>query len=80
MATTTADPQVKQSNWLRRWLLQDIENKPAGPHDPEGQHRPHSWWQVMCLTGVDYEVGSQCPDRLRRGWMSHLSRGFDALC
>nr|MBA3323405.1 APC family permease [Pyrinomonadaceae bacterium] len=54
MATTTADPQVKQSNWLRRWLLQDIENKPAGPHDPEGQHRPHSWWQVMCLTGVDY--------------------------
>ena len=54
MATTTADLKVKQSSWLRRWLLQDIERKPAGPHDREGQHEPHPWWKVMCLTGVDY--------------------------
>ncbi|PQV63462.1 Amino acid transporter [Abditibacterium utsteinense] len=31
---------------------------PAAPHEApyaqEGAHKPHSWWQVLCLTGVDY--------------------------
>ncbi|MGI8494918.1 MAG: hypothetical protein ACR2L1_06350, partial [Pyrinomonadaceae bacterium] len=36
-----------------RWLMQDVKEMEA-PHEPEGEHQQHSWWQVMCLTGVDY--------------------------
>jgi hypothetical protein len=41
------------SSWFKKWLykgLPEIE----GPHEPEGRHKQHSWWKVMCLTGVDY--------------------------
>jgi hypothetical protein len=37
----------KQRSKLNQWLLN--ENRPAGGH-----HQTHIWWQVMCLTGVDY--------------------------
>jgi hypothetical protein len=37
-----------------RWLLKDHPEEMAGPHEKEGRHPQHSWWQVMCLTGVDY--------------------------
>ena len=33
------------------WLLSDL-NVPEGAH-ADTEHK-HSWWQVMCLTGVDY--------------------------
>ncbi|ASW54483.1 APC family permease [Plantactinospora sp. KBS50] len=39
---------------VRRWLLQGLGPEHSGPHaapDPEHQRR---WWQVMCLTGLDY--------------------------
>jgi len=38
----------QRSRQLIHWLLQEDRNEKAG------QHHKHSWWQVMCLTGVDY--------------------------
>ncbi|WP_436536103.1 amino acid transporter [Actinoplanes sp. HUAS TT8] len=41
---------------VRGWMLKGLSDRAAqhdGPHaDP--QEKPHSWWKVMCLTGVDY--------------------------
>ena len=36
-----------------RWLLHDIV-QPVGPESAERTATGHSWWKVMCLTGVDY--------------------------
>ncbi|MET8064679.1 amino acid transporter [Micromonospora sp. NPDC005686] len=38
---------------LRRWLFAH-RVEPVGPEVGEHQTRSHPWWQVMCLTGVDY--------------------------
>ena len=29
-------------------------NQPVGPESAETRAPGHSWWKVMCLTGVDY--------------------------
>src|SRR6188768_1925476 len=42
-----------KKSWFQRWLYQGVEEI-EGPHEPEGRHHQHSWWKVMCLTGVDY--------------------------
>jgi hypothetical protein len=41
----------------RDWLLEDMAERAAqhpGPHAQSTGGRTHSWWRVMCLTGVDY--------------------------
>jgi hypothetical protein len=39
---------------LMDWLLEEDRRKKEGPYPKEQAHRKHPWWQVMCLTGVDY--------------------------
>jgi hypothetical protein len=41
-------------NQLINWLLEEDRREKEGPYRKEEPHRQHSWWQVMCLTGVDY--------------------------
>ncbi|WP_375469595.1 amino acid permease [uncultured Nostoc sp.] len=42
------------SKQLIRWLLQEDRRGKERPHRKQEIHRQHPWWQVMCLTGVDY--------------------------
>lgn len=40
---------------FKRWLLAGYVKEVEGPFEREKEHhRHHSWWKVMCLTGVDY--------------------------
>ncbi|HBB94998.1 MAG TPA: amino acid transporter [Blastocatellia bacterium] len=40
---------------FRRWLLEGYIKEMDGPFECEKEiHRHHSWYKVMCLTGVDY--------------------------
>ncbi|MEV6493208.1 amino acid transporter, partial [Actinoplanes sp. NPDC051633] len=38
---------------LSRWLLRH-QVQPVGPEAGEAHAKPHAWWKVMSLTGVDY--------------------------
>ncbi|MET4093538.1 amino acid transporter [Arthrobacter sp. UYCu712] len=55
-----ADPSAVRPprNTLKNWLLfglQDSRGSHQGPGGvPAAQEKKHPWWQVMCLTGVDY--------------------------
>jgi hypothetical protein len=44
-----------ESGRLRAWLLHGLPGKNnQGPHLEATPEKQHAWWQVMCLTGVDY--------------------------
>ncbi|MBH8575329.1 APC family permease [Nostocaceae cyanobacterium CENA369] len=42
------------SRRFMHWLLAENPQEKKGPYRKEETHRKHAWWQVMCLTGVDY--------------------------
>jgi hypothetical protein len=46
-------PAVKATRF-QRWLLEGYLPEVEGPYENVGKHTAHSWWKVMCLTGVDY--------------------------
>ena len=47
-------PSKAQTGRLKRWLLAEIVEDVPGPEAKEGRSEQHPWWQVVCLTGVDY--------------------------
>ena len=48
------NPPERRAGRLRSWLLEGQIVEPEGPQASEGQPHQHSWWKVVCLTGVDY--------------------------
>jgi hypothetical protein len=53
VAETTAVSK-RLADRLVRWLLEDVVEDVPGPEAKEGRSEQHPWWQVVCLTGVDY--------------------------
>ena len=47
------DPSKHPSSRVARWLLAQRVEEVRGPEAKETQEK-HPWWQVVCLTGVDY--------------------------
>src|SRR4051794_35605572 len=57
--TAVSEPVVRKPQPgpgpFKRWLLAGMVKEIEGPFEREREHhRHHSWWKVMCLTGVDY--------------------------
>lgn len=54
-AMASKRPSMAAASPFKRWLLQGYL-RPEGPHqdEHEAEQHAHTWWQVMCLTGVDY--------------------------
>jgi hypothetical protein len=53
-ARSNVPPRRPRGRFLS-WLLEGQPQQTEGPYEREGtHHHTHTWWQVMCLTGVDY--------------------------
>ena len=54
-ATENTRPKAANASPFKQWLLQGYLQT-EGPHEAEheAEKHAHPWWQVMCLTGVDY--------------------------
>ncbi|GAB1544034.1 APC family permease [Scytonema sp. NUACC21] len=50
----TIIPTQRLRRQFIHWLLEEDRQEKEGPYHREKPHRSHPWWQVMCLTGVDY--------------------------
>jgi hypothetical protein len=46
--------KVITNRGLRNWLMEGIQESGAPYASSKAVHHKHAWWQVMCLTGVDY--------------------------
>ena len=46
--------KIPPADRLKRWLLDEVVEDVPGPQAKEGRSEQHPWWQVVCLTGVDY--------------------------
>jgi len=53
MAGATTTPK-RPTERFKRWLLAEVVEDAPGPQAKEGRSEQHPWWQVVCLTGVDY--------------------------
>src|SRR3954454_3655138 len=56
MAVVQTKVAPESAGSVRHWLLQGLNDQSRqhqGPH-AQPEEEGHSWWKVMCLTGVDY--------------------------
>src|SRR4051794_27280330 len=54
-AVPRSHPKHHAAGPFLRWLMEGHTTKGIeGPAATGGKEHEHPWWQVMCLTGVDY--------------------------
>ena len=54
MTNKRKTPKKRPAERVKRWLLTDVVEDVPGPQAKEERGEQHPWWQVVCLTGVDY--------------------------